>query len=120
MKPRIRPDDLTDRRFFTLKPQGVRAYVESRGWRPYPHPVHWLWAHDDLRNDDGEPIPQLVPKLMTSDFFQRVYELLRVLSWWEKRPALKIMEDMLALQNAPAANGKNGAHKPKRTRKSAK
>jgi hypothetical protein len=112
--------DLTDRRFFTLTPKAVRAYVESRGWKPYPHPYIPLWAHDDFRNDDGELIPQCVLPRLTSDFYQRAVELLRVLAQWENRPALAILEDMLALQNAPAANGKNGAHKPRRTRRPAK
>lgn len=119
MKPK-RLHDLTDRRFYTLTPQCVRAYVESRGWKPYSEPQYQLWAHDDFRSDDGELIPEIVPPRKSDDFLTRVGELLRALSDFENRPALDIMEDMLALQNAPAANGKNGAHKTKRARKPAK
>jgi hypothetical protein len=93
----------------------VRSYLLDRGWRSRPFPGPELLVFEGPKDDDGEPIVQVLPSSeRLRDYRMRVGDLIGALSAIEGRPAVDILNDMLAgtrtngaVQPQHAAEAKN-------------
>ena len=75
----------------------VRTYLLDRNWRLQPFPGPELLVFAGPNDDDGEPILQVLPSSEgLRDYGMRVEELIGALSVLEDRPAVAILNDMLA------------------------
>lgn len=75
----------------------VRSYLLNRGWRLQPFPGPELLVFEGPKDDDGEPILQVLPSSeRLRDYRMRVGDLIGALSVIESRPAVDILNDMLA------------------------
>ena len=76
---------------------GVRSYLLNKGWRLQPFPGPELLVFEGPKDDDGEPILQVLPSSeQLRDYRMRVENLIGALSLIEGRPAVDILNDMLA------------------------
>jgi hypothetical protein len=74
----------------------VRTYMQDHGWQLQPFPGPELLVFEGPK-DDGEPIIQVLPSSERyRDYRMRLEELIGALSIMEDRPAVEILNDMLA------------------------
>jgi hypothetical protein len=75
----------------------VRTYLLARGWRLQPFPGPELLVFEGPKDDDGEPIIQVLPSSeRLRDYRMRVEDLISALSVIENRPALEVLTDILS------------------------
>lgn len=93
-----------DPRIVSVKAAEVRSYLLARGWKLVPFPGPELWVFEGPRDDDDQPIIQVVPSSeQLRDFRLRVEELIGALSILEDRPAGDVLNDILLADLAKAA-----------------
>ena len=86
----------------------VRTYLLNRSWRLRPFPGPELLVFEGPKDDDGEPIIQVLPSsVRLRDYRMRVEDLIGALSVIESRPAVDILNDMLS---GAQTNGAAGQH----------
>jgi hypothetical protein len=91
----------------------VRTYLLNKGWRLQPYPGPELLVFEGPRDDDGEPILQVLPSSeRLRDYRMRVGDLIAALSVIEGRPAVDILTDMLtgAQANGPVPQHPDGVN----------
>jgi hypothetical protein len=82
----------------------VRAYLLARGWRLQPFPGPELLVFEGPKDDEGEPIVQVLPSSESlKDYRMRVEDLIGALGVIENRPATSILSDVLAGTHANGA-----------------
>jgi hypothetical protein len=85
-----------DPRIDRVTVDNVRTYLQNRGWRLQPFPGPELLVFEGQKDDDGEPIVQVLPSSEgLRDYRMRVGDLIGALSAIEGRPAVDILTDML-------------------------
>jgi hypothetical protein len=96
-----------DPRLKDVRPEQARAYMLAHGWKQKPFPRPQVWLFEGPLDDDGQPIPLVVPsEPVGSDYLQRIYELVTTLAILEDRLAVDVLNDMLASTNGqPPADG---------------
>jgi hypothetical protein len=96
-----------DPRIEHVSVDNVRTYLQDRGWRLQSFPGPELLVFAGPKDDDGQPILQVLPSSERfRDYRMRVEDLIGALSVIENRPAAAILTDMLAAGSA------NGATEP--------
>jgi hypothetical protein len=106
-----------DPRIDRVTVDNVRTYLLNHGWRLQPFPGPELLVFEGPKDDDGEPILQVLPSSeRLRDYRMRVEDLIGALSVIEGRPATDILTDILS--SVPAngavqqhADGVNGESK---------
>ena len=92
-----------DPRINQVKVPGARAYLLAHGWRPKPFPRPEVLVFEGPMADEGHPITLILPSgEHFIDYRLRIEELISALGVIEKRYAVEILNEMLAL---PATNG---------------
>ncbi len=95
-----------DPRIERVRVDDVRAYLLDRGWRLQPFPGPELLVFEGPKDDDGEPIIQVLPSSeRLRDYRMRVEDLIGALSAIEDRPAGDVLTDVLAPNRANGAVG---------------
>jgi hypothetical protein len=85
-----------DPRVERVRVDQVRTYLLGRGWRLQPYPGPELLVFEGPKDDDGQPILQVVPSSeQFRDYRMRVGDLIAALSVLEDRPATDILADIL-------------------------
>lgn len=85
-----------DPRIDRVSVDNVRDYLLSHGWQLQPFPGPELLVFEGPKDDDGEPIVQVLPSSeRLRDYRMRVEDLIGALSIIEGRPAVEILLDML-------------------------
>jgi hypothetical protein len=86
-----------DPRIERVRVADVRDYLLNRGWRLQPYPGPELLVFEGPKDDDGEPIVQVLPSSeRLKDYRMRLEDLIGALAVIEDRPAGDILTDMLA------------------------
>src|SRR5271168_674172 len=86
-----------DPRVELVRVEDVKSYLLSRGWKQASYPRPELLVFEGPLDDDGEPLIQVLPSSEhTRDYRLRVVELISALSIFEDRPAIAILNDLLA------------------------
>jgi len=93
----------------------VQAYLENRAWRLQSFPGPELLVFEGPKDDDGEPIIQVLPSSeRLRDYRMRLENLIGALSVIEDRPAVDILTDMLASTQANGVvQSPDGIHAPR-------
>jgi hypothetical protein len=79
----------------------VRSYLLNRGWRLQTFPGPELLVFEGPKDDDGEPIIQVLPSSeQLRDYRMRVEDLISAVSVIENRPAVQVLNDMLSITPA--------------------
>jgi hypothetical protein len=82
----------------------VRSYLLNRGWQLQPFPGPELLVFQGPMDDNGEPIIQVLPSSEElRDYRMRVEDLISALSVIEDRPAVDVLNDILASAHANGA-----------------
>ena len=64
----------------SISPSDIKRYLYHHGWKELPHPRNGLMVFEGPRDDDGEPIIQVIPQSSQSaDFAMRARELVNAL-----------------------------------------
>jgi hypothetical protein len=99
-----------DRRIDRVRVENVRNYLLAHNWRLQPFPGPELLVFEGPKDDDGEPILQVLPSSeRLRDYRMRLEDLIGALSVIEDRPAADILTDMLA---STQANGDGQQQQP--------
>jgi hypothetical protein len=101
-----------DPRVEQVSAAGAEAYMLSHGWCRVPYPRPQLLVFGGVRDDDGQEITLTLPSSeQMRDYRLGVVRLISALSVYEDRPAVDILNDMLAA-HAKDPPGQNGANSP--------
>jgi hypothetical protein len=85
-----------------LRSQPIRDYLIDHGWKQVPFKREALLVFEGPKDDDGEPIIQVIPRSEEApDFGLRAQELVDALSVIEDRPTEEIVADILARGPSP-------------------
>ena len=106
-----------DPRVESVRVADVESYLLSHGYKRAPYPRPELLVFGGMLDDDGEEIIQVLPSSeRMRDYRLRVVELISSLSVFENRPAVAVLNDILAQGAArPPSNGQNGVGAPVRS-----
>ena len=86
----------------------VQTYLLNKGWRLQEFPGPELLVFEGPKDDDGEPIIQVLPSSeQFKDHQMRVADLIDALGVMEDRSSVDILADILA---APTTNGSLQQH----------
>jgi hypothetical protein len=82
----------------------ARNYLLNRNWRLQPFAGPELLVFEGPNDDDGEPIIQVLPSSeRLKDYRMRIEELIGSLSAIEDRPAVDVLNDILAVAETNGA-----------------
>ena len=91
-----------------LRAEWIKDYLIDHGWKQVPFKREALLVFEGPKDDDGEPIVQVIPRSEEApDFGMRAQELVDALSIIEDRPAEEIVRDILA--RGPSPTGTSGS-----------
>jgi hypothetical protein len=95
-----------DPRIRSVRLEGVRRYLESRGWTWKPGPNAAMIYFEAPSGDNGKDLPVCVLPAaeQVGDFVQSLTYFLTTISEIEDRHPVTILEDILQLQGASAAS----------------
>jgi hypothetical protein len=102
-----------DPRIDRVSVAAVRAYLDAHGWRLQPFPGPELLVFEGPKDDDGQPILQVLPSSeRLRDYRMRVEDLIGALSVIENRPASEILTEILTAMptnGVPESSSGDGA-----------
>ena len=106
-----------DPRVETVRVANARDYMLRHGWSPQPFPRSQVSLFAGPLDDSGVPIELVVPTTEnSSDYAQRLIELITSLARIEDRSTSAVLDEMLqqsAIPSLPLPNGANrGATAP--------
>ena|ERR1700722_16792869 len=103
MKPR---SPWIDPRVSEVRPAAALAYLLHRGWTPLTNGESNFREFEPPSRDDNAPIIRVALLEKGRDYSQRVIEMITDLAIVEGRPAIAVLDDLLAsneLNGVPAA-----------------
>jgi len=101
-----------DPRVEQVRVADAESYMLSHGWKRVPYPRPQLLVFGGVLDDDGQEVILTLPSSeQMRDYRLGVVRLISALSVYENRPAVDILNDMLA-EHAKEPPGQNGANSP--------
>jgi hypothetical protein len=106
-----------DPRVEKVRVADMESYLLSHGYKRMSYPRPEMLVFGGVLDDNGEEIIQVLPSSeRMRDYRLRVVELISSLSVFEDRPAIAILNDILAQSGTrPPTNGQNGVGTPVRS-----
>lgn len=103
-----------DPRVEQVRAADAESYLLSHGWKRVPYPRPQLLVFGGVLDDDGQEIVLTLPASENMrDYRLGVVRLISALSVFEDRPAVAVLNDILAQNAAPSpVNGQDGASAP--------